>query len=69
MPVRALKVLVVIATAQRAVVHELQSDMNRHTVIASHDIPIFSYMIQDTFLEELVSHKVLRRWRPQKNSR
>ena len=50
-----LEVLIIIAAPKRAVIHQLQSDMNRHTVIFGNDIPIFVYMIENSFSEKNIS--------------
>lgn len=54
-PICPLKVLIVVAAPKRAVVHQLQSDMNRHTVIFSYDIPILVYVVEDSLLEKVLA--------------
>lgn len=50
-----LEVLIIIATPKRAVIHQLKSDMNRHTVIFGDDIPVFVYMIENSFSRKNIS--------------
>lgn len=55
MSICALEVLVIIAAPKRAVVHQLQSDMDRHTVFFGYDIPFFVYVVEDSLLEKSIS--------------
>ena len=55
MSICALEVLVIIAAPKRAVVHQLQSDMYRHTVIFGYDIPIFVNVVENALTEKCIS--------------
>lgn len=44
----ALEVLVIIAAPKRAVVHQLQSDMNGHAVFFGYNIPILVYVVENS---------------------
>lgn len=58
MSICPLEVLVIIAAPKRAVVHQLQSDMNRNTIIFGYDIPTLVYVVEDSLLEENISSSV-----------
>lgn len=47
MSICALEILIITAAPKRAVVHQLQCDMNRHTIILGYDIPVFVYMVEN----------------------
>lgn len=55
MSICALEVLVVIAAPKRAIVHQLQCDMNRHAVILSYDIPTFVYVVENSYQRKSIS--------------
>lgn len=57
-PICTLEVLVIIAAPKRAVIHQLQSDMNRYTVIFGYDIPIFVYVVENSLSEKIISSSV-----------
>ena len=58
MSIRPLEVLIIIAAPKRAVIHQLQSDMNRHTVIFGYDIPIFVYVVENPLFKKSISSSV-----------
>ena len=55
MSICPLKVLVIVAASKRAIVHQLQGDMNRYTVIFGYDFPVFVYVVENSLLEKGVS--------------
>ncbi len=47
MPARPLEVLVIAASAQGAVIHQLQGDMDWDTFIFGHDLPFVIDVLQN----------------------
>lgn len=58
MSICPLEVLIVITAPKRAIVHQLQSDVNWHAVMFDYYIPVFVYVVKNSLSGISISFNV-----------